>query len=307
MSNAFIWSFVYLSCMHSLIRLRHIVAVARSGSFSIAAEEVGISQPALSRSIQAFEEDYGLRLFDRGKGGVTLTPAGKLAVEHARRLLALAGEFDRDMRLFRQGKAGRTGVGMGPLMASLLLPRLGTSLMRENPQLTFFTQVGPPDQMLDSLLDGTIELIVGNSWQLNLVPGVTEERLGVLPLAIAVRAGHPLAGAVQLTMRDLDSFPSALAFDYAAESQTKSVGSFICEDFSIHRDVVMQTDCTWLVSPAFIKSELEQGTLVRLNVADLPTTETQTNLVYLRGRTRSPASVLLADAVRSIILELETA
>ena len=74
------------------------MAVARSGSFSIAAEEVGISQPALSRSIQAFEQLYGLRLFDRGKGGVTLTPAGRLAVEQARGLLAAAGDFDRDMR-----------------------------------------------------------------------------------------------------------------------------------------------------------------------------------------------------------------
>jgi len=293
--------------MHSLIRLRHIVAVARSGSFSIAAEEVGISQPALSRSIQAFEEDYGLRLFDRRTGGVTLTPAGKLAVEHARGLLAAASEFDRDMRLFGQGKAGRTGVGMGPLMASLLLPRLGTTLMRENPQLTFFTQVGPPDQMLDALLNGTIELIVGNSWQLSLVPGVEEERLGVLPLAIVVGVGHPLVDAGQLTMRDLDRFPTAVAFDYAAGSQANPVGAFICQNFSIHRDVVMQTECTWLVSPALIKPELEEGSLVKLDVADLPTAETQTNLVYLRGRTRSPASLALVELVRSIIREIETA
>lgn len=178
--------------MHSLVRLRHIVAVARSGSFSIAAEEVGISQPALSRSIQAFEEEYGLRLFDRGNGPVTMTPAGKLAVEHAHRLLAVAGEFDRDMRLFEKGGAGRTGVGMGPLMASLLLPRLATSLMRENPQLTFVTRVGAPDRMLDALLDGTIEVIVGNSWQVSMVPGVEEEPLGVLPLAIVVSTRHPL-------------------------------------------------------------------------------------------------------------------
>jgi LysR family pca operon transcriptional activator len=185
--------------MHSLIRLRHIVAVARSASFSVASEEVGISQPALSRSIQAFEEDYGLRLFDRGKGRVSLTPAGKLAVEHARSLLVSAGEFDRDMRLFGQGKAGRTGVGMGPLVASMLLPRLGASLMSRNPQLVLQTKVGPPDQMMDALFDGTIELIVANAAQLSDVPGVTQERLGVLSLAFVTRKDHPLAGARALT------------------------------------------------------------------------------------------------------------
>lgn len=293
--------------MNSLIRLKHIVAVARSGSFSIAAEEVGISQPALSRSVQAFEEEYGLRLFDRGKGGVTLTPAGNLAVEQARGLLASAGDFDRDMRRFGQGEAGRTGVGMGPLMASLLLPRLGASLLQRSTQLTFLTQVGPPDQMLEALLEGTIELIIGNSWQLSLVPGVTEERLGTLPLAIVVRAEHPLVGAMDLAMRDLDRFPAARAFDYATSGRASSTGAFICENFSILRDVVLETDCTWLVSPAFIPMDLEQGLLVKLDVADLPTAETQTNLIYLRGRTRSPASLLLAETVKALILELASA
>lgn len=307
MSNAFDWHIVYLQCMHSLIRLKHLVAVARTGSFSIAAEEVGISQPALSRSIQAFEEEYGLRLFDRGKGGATLTPAGKLAVEQARGLLASAGDFDRDMRRFGQGEAGKTGVGMGPLMASLLLPRLGVSLLQRSTRLTFLTQVGPPDQMLEALLEGTIELIIGNSWQLSLVPGVTEEHLGTLPLTIVVRAEHPLVGAKDLTMRDLDRFPTTRAFDYAPSSRASSAGAFICENFSILRDVVLETDCTWLVSPAFIPMDLEQRRLVKLDVADLPTAETQTNLIYLRGRTRSPASLLLVEIVKALIQEMASA
>jgi DNA-binding transcriptional LysR family regulator len=293
--------------MQTLIRLRHLVAVARSASFSIAAEEIGISQPALSRSIQAIEEDYGLRLLDRGKGGVTLTPAGKLAVARAQSLLASAGDLDRDMRLYVRGEAGRTGVGMGPLMASLLLPRLGSSLLQRSPQLTFFTQVGSPDRMLESLLEGTVEMVVGNSWQLSMVPGVTEERLGVLPLAIFVRAQHPLAAAGPLTMDDLDRFPTARAFDHQAASQAKSIGAFVCENFTILRDVVLQTDCTWLVSPEFILPELRNGSLVRLDVSDLATVETQTNLIYLRGRTRSPASLLLADAIRSFVREIAVA
>lgn len=290
--------------MHSLIRLRHIVAVARCGSFSIAAEEVGISQPALSRSIQAFEEEYALRLFDRGNGRVALTPAGNLAVEHARGVLAAAGEFDRDMRLFGQGNAGRTGVGMGPLMASLLLPQVSAALLRRNPQLAVFTKVGPPDQMLDALFEGSIELIAGNSTQLSVIPGVTEERLGVLPLAIVARAGHPLAGARRINIRELDHFPAARPYDFATTSQANATGAFICENFSILRDVVLATDCTWLVSPPFILNDLRSGALVTLDVADLPTAEFQTNLISMRGRTRSPASELLADAIRTRVREL---
>lgn len=290
----------------SLARLRHIVAVARSGSFSIAAEEIGISQPALSRSIQAFEEQYGVRLFDRGKGGVTLTGAGRLAVKQAHGLLAVASDFDRDMRYFGQGKVGRTGVGMGPLMASLLLPRLGKVLLQRSPQLIFLTRVGSPDQMLKALLEGAIELMIGNSSQMSLVPGVTEEQLGILQLAIVVRAGHPLAGAKGLAISDLDRFPAARPFDFPAVSYTSSAGAFICENFSILGDIVFDTDCTWLVAPAFIKMELEQGRLAQLDVTDLPTKEAQISMAYLRGRTRSPAALSLAETVRSMIKEILT-
>lgn len=293
--------------MNSLTRLKHIVAVARTGSFSIAAEEANISQPALSRSIQAFEEEYGLRLFDRGKGGVTLTPAGRLAVEHARRLLASAGDFDRDMRRFGHGEAGQTGVGMGPLMASLLLPRLGAAMLRQGPGLTFLTRTGSPDQMLEALLQGAIELIVGNAWQLSLVPGVTEERLGTLPLTIAVRRDHPLSGRTDLTMADLDAFPAARAYDYSVGNKTSSAGAFVSENFAILHDVVLATDCTWLVTPALIKEDLDRGLLTTLDVADLPTPESETNLIYLRDRTRSPASLAIAKAVRTMVEDLASA
>lgn len=285
--------------MHSLIRLRHILAVARSGSFSIAAEEACISQPALSRSIQAFEADYGLRLFDRGKGGVTLTPAGALAVERARAILAAAGDFDRDMRLFGQGKAGRTGIGMGPMIASLLLPQLASHLLAQSPQLTLVTRIGAPEQMLEALLDGTIDLIIGNSWQLGMVPGVAEERLGRLPLAMVVRGGHPLAQAGVVTMRDLEAFPAAQPFDHIGLRNHS--GALICENFEFLRYVVGHTDSTWLVSPALIRAELGDGTLVALAVTDMPQTEAQISLIHLRGRTRSPASLILEETAKLLI------
>ncbi|MEW9856386.1 LysR family transcriptional regulator [Novosphingobium sp. M1R2S20] len=290
--------------MHSLTRLNHILAVARTGSFSLAAEEVHISQPALSRSNQAFEEEYDLRLFDRGRGGVTLTRAGKLAVEHARQLIASAKDFDRDMRRFGWGEAGQTGVGMGPLMASLLLPKLGAAMLRRNPHLTVLTRTGSPDRMLDALLEGTIELIVGNVWQLSLVPGVTEEHLGVLPLAIAVRRGHPLTERTALLQRDLDAYPSARSFDHQTGSTANSAGAFVSDNFNILRDVVLETDCTWLVTPALIRGELHRGDLVQLEISDLAIVETRTSLIYLRERTRSPASLTIAETIRATVQEL---
>src|SRR5689334_16184028 len=94
-----------------LTRLRHIVAIADTGSFSRAAEEVRITQPALSRSIATFEQRHGVRLFHRGRGGVSVTPAGALVIEQARTMLAAAGDLERSLRLFGKGEAGRVAFG----------------------------------------------------------------------------------------------------------------------------------------------------------------------------------------------------
>lgn len=282
----------------SLTRLRHILAVARTGNFGLAAEEAGISQPALSRSIQAFEDEYGLRLFQRGKGGFSMTPAGNLAIEHARRILSHTEEFDKSMKLFGKGSAGRTGLAMGPMMAGILLPAIGPRIMLEHPRLTLLTRIGPPDQMFDALLDGSIELIVGNAQQAALVPGVVEEDLGALALAIAVRPDHPLAGKPDVSMADLDAYPAASAYDHLLTGQAAQCGAFVCEDFGILRETVRGSDCTWLVAPALIADDLAKRRLVLLEIADQPIPETRTSLAYLRERDRSPASQVVADAVR---------
>ena len=135
--------------MHSVSfsRLRHILAVARTASFSLAAEEEGISQPALSRSIQAFEAQYGVRLFDRSRRAVTLTPAGELAIQQARVTLAAAEELDRNMSLFAKGAAGRLGIGLGPLLASILLPAIGKTLLRASPLLQIVSRISPADEL----------------------------------------------------------------------------------------------------------------------------------------------------------------
>ena len=88
--------------MLSLRSLNHLVTLADRLHFARAAEELGLSQSALSRSIASLENQLGMRLFDRDRSGVTLTPQGRMASKRAMVLLADAilalidpdGEFD---------------------------------------------------------------------------------------------------------------------------------------------------------------------------------------------------------------------
>lgn len=288
----------------NLTRLRHIVAVARTASFSLAADEEGISQPALSRSIQAFERQHGVRLFDRGRGGVSLTPAGALVVDQARSLLAAAAELDRSLRLYGKGEAGRIGIGLGPLMACMLLPSLATSLLQNRPHVQMVSVVRPPEQMLESLLNDSIEMIIGNNWQLTDAPGIEIEPLGALPLAHVVRRQHPLSRHERIDAADLADYPVAGAIDLQMRGVTPTGGAFICENFSILKEVVEKTDCVWFTSPAFLKDELAMGRFRLLDVVDHEPLNTEICVVRRRGRSQSPAAFAVAKEARILLASL---
>jgi DNA-binding transcriptional LysR family regulator len=284
-----------------LTRLRHILAVARNQSFSRAAEEQGITQPALSRSIAAFEQRHGVTLFDRGRGGVYPTAAGQLVVEHARALLASADDLERSLRGYGSGEAGRLAIGLGPLLASLLLPRLSGTLMRSRPGLQVSTLIRPPDQLITDLLGDKIEMILGNNWQLGRLPGTEVETLGRIRLAIMVRAAHPLAKARRASLADLEGYPAASAVDLPAGGLSSHAGAFVCDNFHILRETVQQTDCIWISSPAFVAQELRDGTLVQLPISDLAFDASDVVTVFRRGRTCSPAALAAAEEVRAML------
>jgi DNA-binding transcriptional LysR family regulator len=291
----------------SFSRLRHILAVARTASFSLAAEEEGISQPALSRSIQAFEAQYGVRLFDRSRGAVTLTPAGELAIQQAHATLAAVEELDRNMLLFAKGGAGRLGIGLGPLLASILLPAIGKTLLRASPLLQIVSRISPADELAEDLIEGRIEAVIGNRWHLGQIPGVKRVHLGNLPLALAVRVGHPAEVRKGLSLADLVTFPVASAVERALSPGTIQAGAFICDNFNILRETVLETDCVWLTSPVFIAEDLQEGRLRLLDVVDLDPNETDVWLATVIGKTGSPALGLLTDIARQWLASTSSA
>lgn len=287
-----------------LTRLRHILAVARNQSFSRAAEEEGITQPALSRSIAAFEQRHRVTLFDRGRGGAHVTPAGTLVVEQAKKLLSAADDLERGLRLYGKGEAGRLAFGLGPLVASLFLPTLSQTLLASRPGLQIVTMTKPPEQLMPELLGDRIEMILGNDWRISKVPGTVLEPLGRLRLGIIARTGHPLASVPSITLADLDDYPSASAVEMPAGAMRPNSGLFVCDNFHILRETVRGTDCTWITSPAFLADDLREGRLVQLTVSDLPATYSEICVVSRRGRTRSPVALAATEQVRAMLAEM---
>ena len=142
----------------SIDKLQQLVAVARTGSFSKAAVELNISQPALSRSIASIETHYGFRIFNRLGHGVELTAAGAPVIAQAQPLLQSMRVFDNNLRLFGAGDAGQLFIGLAPLLASQLLSRFAAEFFAAHTMAQLRVTIRPGLVLLEELQHDRIEM-----------------------------------------------------------------------------------------------------------------------------------------------------
>jgi DNA-binding transcriptional LysR family regulator len=123
--------------MASLDSFRLVVfrAVAEQLSFRKAAEELYLTQPAVSLQIKALEEDIGVQLFDRTGAHITLTPAGKVLFDYSVQVSALLAQAEQDIAALSGDHAGHLALGASTTIAQYVLPRLLGEFCRENPQV----------------------------------------------------------------------------------------------------------------------------------------------------------------------------
>lgn len=299
-----------------LRQLRHAVVLARSGSFIRAAEELHITQSALSRSIQSLEEDLGVRLFERGRQGAQTTPEGRLLIERAEYIQQTLGGLRHDLKLSQQGELGEIGFGMGPMVAAVFMADLLTTLVREHPRLDVHASVNNADFLHDSLLAERIEFFIASAGQLKADPRIIMTPLGNLPLSLFVRKGHPLSTKKRLQESDLADYPlmtgttpeSMRLKERYAERRVRSLKVNIsCDDFLTLKSVVQRCDAIWLTSRAVIPEEYGQGDIIELKTAqNPPMAVAKLLIVSLAGRKLSPPAKLVIKAIRGLFKHTRT-
>jgi LysR family hydrogen peroxide-inducible transcriptional activator len=141
-----------------LEQLRHFLSVARWGSFSRAADEIGLSQSTLSRSIQRLEEGVGRTLFDRQTRKVALNDAGKLLEVRAREILARVEDVQAE--LFDDGLHGNVRVGAIPTIAPYFLPARLKHFQEQFPDAKVYLQEETTSQLIRKVHDGEVDVAV---------------------------------------------------------------------------------------------------------------------------------------------------
>lgn len=145
--------------MLTLKQLSYFVALADARSFSLAAEAVHVTQPALSVQIKELEASLGTQLVERLPRDIRLTPAGQVAVEKARQILDLTRDLEAEARL-QQGLTGRLTLGVIPTIAPYLLPRALTRIKSAQLDLDMRVREAQTADLLADVSSGRLDAAV---------------------------------------------------------------------------------------------------------------------------------------------------
>ena len=175
----------------TLTELKYVVALAQERHFGRAAQKCFVTQPTLSLALAKLEEELGVRLFERNKNEVIVTPMGESIVEQARRVLDEAGKIQSLAKGSQDQLAGALRLGVIPTIGPYLLPELIPILRRKAPAMPLMIEENFTGNLVPMLRDGEIDVaLIALPFT---VPGVLTRALYEEPFSVVVPEGHAWA------------------------------------------------------------------------------------------------------------------
>jgi DNA-binding transcriptional LysR family regulator len=289
----------------SLRQLSVFASVAKHLSFARAAEEMHLTQPAVSMQIKELEAAVELPLFERAGRSVRLTMPGEYFLVYARRVLATLKEADDAMAKLRRVQGGRVTIGMVST-AKYFLPRMLARFRAQHPAVEMRLESGNREQLSKLLHDNEVDLAVMGRPPREL--DTRAEPFAAHPLAVIASPEHPLArlreipakalNAEEFIVREPGSGTRAAMEHYfrdqkIAPAQTMEMSS----NETIKQAVIANMGLAFL-SLHTVALELSAGQLVVLDVAGLPLMR-RWYIVNIQAKPLSPA----AEAFRYFVLD----
>lgn len=190
-----------------LDRLRTFRMVVELESFSRAAEELFLSQPAVSLQIRQLERELGVTLLDRNGGRPTITRAGTAVLAFADHVDAGYATLKRDLTAL-QSEQPFVAIGCSPTTAKRYVPALAGELSRVAPGVRLSVTTLPPDEAHARLLKGELDFIM--TTESHLSDRIEAECVSMARVVIVSQPTHPLANRGRVTPEEVASYPFAL-------------------------------------------------------------------------------------------------
>lgn len=288
-----------------LSQLEAFERVAREGSFTRAADALGLTQPAVSTRVSTLESELNGSLFDRSGRQLVLSPLGERFLPYAQRMLAVMTESLNMVRNFHSNRLGEIRMAAPtPLLLSFLMETLA-AFRSAHPTIDVLIRERNKTAIYDLLLDHTLTLGFVNG-------PVFDKRFHHLatfrdPILPVVGAKHPLAAlgrpvAIEeiytYTIYRVSMFPHMTAFmdDLVEHARMGSGGAVIALPMVMARELVMTGEGVTFLPQSYIKQPIERGLLTPLSIDNMPDLYSEPILIAAKSRK--------LDAVHTLFCEI---
>jgi len=284
------------------------------GNFRKAGRELGISQPALSRSIQNLEQYFNVPLFDRLSSGVILTEYGRSVMLWAEETITSSINVKRYVELLSGASTGKLVIGTGAYFADSVLAEAVGKVIKKSPSLNIKVIRDTWKNAERMLLNREIDLFLGWTDDTSRSNDITIKTLMTDPIILFCRKHHPLLRRYTLELGDVLKFPIAgpmvpdevhekidrFRYEFTGVDQPLLAVEF--DSYSEVRKVVELSDCIGGLPESCMLPYFKNGLLKRLPVS-FPGLTGRAGISYLKGRTLLPATELIVEELTKIVKE----
>lgn len=291
-----------------LNQIQALVAIAETGSIRAAAARVGVSQPALSKSLQGLEEELSVSLVHRTSRGVNLTSFGQAMVSRGR---GIAQEVDRlreQIEQMRGALQGTINLAVSPSPSVILLPKALARFRQDYPDVQLRIREAVFPDTLQMLREGLADIALGAHPQLKLnkQSEFLVERLYYNRLVVTGRMGHPRAGAKSLSeLLDCDWLlhgpeegpGSMYAPVFKAHQLQPPVPSILSQSFIATLTLLEGSDALSLLPERLIRSLIVSRRLIMLPIREL-TPRLDVSMIVRANQPLTPIAQKLLQILR---------
>lgn len=295
------------------LKLEQFLAVADHGHFGRAAEALNLSQQAVSKNIAALERSLGVKLFERGAFGASLTPYGEVLAVRARLALAELRLGAAEIGSMRGSRFGQVRVGVGLGFVGRVMPLAIERFRKRHPNVHVTAIVESSAVLLPMMLRGELDFCVSAPpTYFAIDPELDREPLFLETDVVVIRSRHPLANR-QPSLSELAQFP------WLMSAQLTDTWQKICREFSaqglepplqlvrtdsvaLAKELLLSGDYICLLGRENVARELAAGTFASIEVHGIP----DTRPAILTWRRRSPVpppALKMMEVLRQVCLE----
>ena len=280
--------------------LEQVLVLSEQKNFARAAQALHLSQPTLTRNVQAMEEKLAYKIFDRAPRNLQLTPFGELLVRHAKKIVSASNQLENEIAQFSNLQSGQLKFGVGPFPAETSFSQTIGLFNDQFPNIHIKSLVNNWEYLHSLLLNEKIEFFVAETSELENKDNLEITPLQSHPGVFFCRLNHPILTNKKIGMADCMQYsmilpklpPRLVEFfnsDNPAQDKQESYAFIECDNVGMSKEIVLNSNAIGIGVYSFIKGLLQDNS-VKIIPFNPEFMKTIHGIVKLKNHTLSPAA-----------------